>query len=94
MSGCAQKSLSALYLHGNLAIPSPLCRRIDFSRSLSSGPRYSPDGGGDQNVCAFGEGCDGRLGHHDPGQHGAAKAEEHGAEPAGEGAPSGHLKST
>lgn len=55
---------------------------------------HLPDDGGDQNVSAVGKRGDGRLRQHQAGEQGSTKAEEHGAEPAGQGAGTGHLEDT
>ena len=56
--------------------------------------RYLPDDRGNQNAGAVGERRYGGLGQHDPRQDSSAETEEHGAEPAGQGADSGHLQSS
>lgn len=67
-----------------ISVGTPSCR---FGAS-----GHLPDSGGDQNVGAVGERRNGRLGHHQAREQGSAEAEEHGAEPAGQGAGAGHLE--
>lgn len=77
------------------SFPSKLQRRPGLISPLAPlRLRCLPDDRGEQNAGAVGQGGDGRLGQHDPRQHSPAKAEQHGAEPAGQGADSGDLKST